>query len=241
MDGHESSLVSRGAADSGRRARGSVRATTGTRDRSGRRLPGASVLRASALSIQWLIAARVAQSVGAALVVPISLALLNGTLRESDRARGIGVWAGLSTLVTTVGPYAGGWLVDHTSWRWVFLLPPPLIVLIAVAQLWLAQLQPGSGYIGTILPGAMVQGPGSSLADSVTDGYRPAMIAIGGICAAAAVLAGVFVSSERSACPYLAAPVPHHGCALPVIDSATMRPQPTNGGPMTFATARSDT
>ena len=44
----------------------------------------------------------------AALVVPNSLALLNGTLRESDRARGIGIWAGLETLGTTVGPYVGG-------------------------------------------------------------------------------------------------------------------------------------
>jgi MFS family permease len=102
----------------------------------------ASVLCASALSIHWLIAARVAQGVGAALVVPISLALLNGTLRETDRARGIRVWAGLSTLVTTVGPYLGGWLVDHTRWRWVFVLPLRLIVLVLAA---LSQLQETSG------------------------------------------------------------------------------------------------
>jgi MFS family permease len=75
-----------------------------------------------------LIAARLAQGVGAALVVPSSLALLNGTLRGPDRARGIGLWAGLATLGTTFGPYGGGWLVDHASWRWVFLLNIPVIV-----------------------------------------------------------------------------------------------------------------
>jgi EmrB/QacA subfamily drug resistance transporter len=86
-----------------------------------------SILCAVAPSASALIAARLAQGAGGALVVPSSLALLNGTLRVSDRARAIGIWAGLATLGTTAGPYAGGWLVDHASWRWIFLLNVPLI------------------------------------------------------------------------------------------------------------------
>jgi MFS family permease len=87
----------------------------------------ASLLCAVAPSVDALIAARVVQGVGAALVVPTSLALLNGTLRVADRARGIGIWAGLTSIGTTIGPYGGGWLIDHASWRAVFLLNLPLI------------------------------------------------------------------------------------------------------------------
>jgi predicted MFS family arabinose efflux permease len=77
------------------------------------------------------------------MVVPSSLALLNGTLRVGDRARGIGLWAAVATIGTTVGPYAGGWLVDHASWRWVFLLNLPLIA----AALWVLRAVPaGTNY-----------------------------------------------------------------------------------------------
>ncbi len=88
----------------------------------------ASVVCAAAPTTGTLIAARLVQGIGAALVVPSGLSLLNGTLRVADRARGIGIWAGLATFGMTLGPYAGGWLVDNGSWRWLFLLNVPLVL-----------------------------------------------------------------------------------------------------------------
>jgi EmrB/QacA subfamily drug resistance transporter len=88
----------------------------------------ASVLCTLAPSVGLLIGARVFQGIGGALVVPSSLALLNATLRPEDRARAIGIWAGLATLGMTVGPYLGGWLSDTYSWRWLFLLNAPLVI-----------------------------------------------------------------------------------------------------------------
>ncbi|GAA3599971.1 DHA2 family efflux MFS transporter permease subunit [Kribbella ginsengisoli] len=88
----------------------------------------ASIGCAAAGSVGTLVVARLLQGAGGALVVPSSLALLNGTLVPSDRARAIGIWAGLATLSSTFGPYGGGWLVDHASWRYVFLLNLPLII-----------------------------------------------------------------------------------------------------------------
>ncbi len=101
----------------------------------------ASVLCAVAPSTGTLVAARLVQGAGAALVVPSALALLNGTLLVADRARGIGVWAGLATLGMTLGPYAGGWLVDTTSWRYLFLLNVPLVL----AALWVLRHVPDTG------------------------------------------------------------------------------------------------
>lgn len=81
-----------------------------------------------------LIAARVLQGVGAALLTPGSLAILQSSFVPDDRPRAIGAWAGLSGLAGVIGPFLGGWIVQFASWRWVFLINLPLAALVVAVS-----------------------------------------------------------------------------------------------------------
>lgn len=95
----------------------------------------ASLVCAVAPTPALLIAARVLQGVGAALLTPGSLAVIQGVFAPADRARAIGAWSGLGSIAAAIGPFVGGWLVQYASWRWIFLINLPLAVLtVVVAQ-----------------------------------------------------------------------------------------------------------
>ena len=95
----------------------------------------ASLLCGLAPNVEILIAARAVQGIGAALLTPGSLAILQASFTVDDRARAIGAWSGLGGVATAIGPLLGGWLVDVASWRWVFLINLPLAVVVV----WLAR------------------------------------------------------------------------------------------------------
>lgn len=94
----------------------------------------ASAACALAPSPAWLIAARVAQGVAAAILTPASLALIGATYPRAERNRAIGVWAAASALTTAGGPVLGGWLTETFGWPSVFWINPPL-ALVAVGVL----------------------------------------------------------------------------------------------------------
>ena len=73
-----------------------------------------------------LIAARAVQGVGAALLVPGSLALISTAFPQAQRGQAIGTWSAFSGIAAAVGPVLGGFLVDHYSWTWAFLINLPL-------------------------------------------------------------------------------------------------------------------
>ena len=93
---------------------------------------GASLACALAPSIGVLVAARCLQGLGAALLTPGSLAIIQSSFAPRDRARAIGAWSGFGGVATAVGPFLGGYLVERGSWPWIFLLNIPLAVAVVV-------------------------------------------------------------------------------------------------------------
>ncbi|MGY1771653.1 MFS transporter [Blastococcus sp. SYSU D00813] len=160
----------------------------------------ASLLCGLAQSTGQLVAARVVQGVGAALLTPGSLALVQASVRPGDRARAIGLWSGLGGVAGLVGPFLGGALVDAVSWRLVFLLNVPVaVVVLAVA----GRHVPESRAAG---PAGRFDVPGALLGAAALGGVTYALIAAGErpgdadvwAAAAAGLLAGAgFVVRER--------------------------------------------
>ncbi|HEV7714395.1 MAG TPA: MFS transporter, partial [Steroidobacteraceae bacterium] len=81
-----------------------------------------------------LIGARAIQGIGAALLIPCSLAIIGAAFDEKERGAAMGIWSGASAVAAGVGPLLGGWLVDHSSWRAIFLINP----VLALPTLWIA-------------------------------------------------------------------------------------------------------
>ena len=98
----------------------------------------ASVLCALAPTIELLVAARALQGATSALLTPASLALIAVTYGdEKERGAAIGTWTAWGGIATVIGPLAGGWILDVASWRWIFAINVPF-VLLTLALIWRA-------------------------------------------------------------------------------------------------------
>jgi len=95
----------------------------------------ASLLCSIAPTAGALIGARALQGVGAALLTPGSLAILQAVFRPDDRGKAIGAWSGFAGVGTAIGPFLGGWLVAAVSWRLIFVINLPLAVLVVAVTL----------------------------------------------------------------------------------------------------------
>ena len=90
----------------------------------------ASIACAASDSLGQLIAARAIQGVGAALLIPQGLSILSASFPEPERGRAIGTWSAWITVFAAIGPVVGGWLMQAWSWRLIFLLNLPLVLVI---------------------------------------------------------------------------------------------------------------
>ena len=91
----------------------------------------ASILCATAPSLGWLLVARCGQGLGAALLMPNSLALLGSAFTGEARGRAIGIWAAAGAVAGAIGPLIGGWFVDTIGWRAIFLINLPVAAAAA--------------------------------------------------------------------------------------------------------------
>lgn len=162
---------------------------------------GASLLCAVAPTLELLVAARIVQGLGGALLAPGSLAILQASFAPDERARAIGAWSALGAIAQMAGPVLGGLLVDGVGWRWVFVLPIPLCAFVV----WAARrhvpetrddtVGDGLDLAGAVLSVAALAGATFALIEApgrgVTDPLVLASLVLG------VVGAGAFVAVER--------------------------------------------
>ena len=141
----------------------------------------ASVLCGLAPNISLLITARALQGIGSALLTPGSLSLIQSSLRPDDRARAIGLWAGLGGVAGAAGPLLGGYLIDALSWRWIFFINVPIALVCVLVTLRYVPESRSTGATGRFdIIGAVLGAVGlGAITLALVDGSWPAGVAGG--------------------------------------------------------------
>ena len=162
---------------------------------------------ALAPSVHVLIAARCVQGIGGALAMPESLALISAFFTGTARGRAIGTWSGFASMTGAVGPLIGGWLTQHVSWRWVFLINLPIaIAVLAISYRGYPEsrdeempqhLDVAGAALATLGLGAFTYGLIAS------QGAGPGGLAIAALLTGVVLLVGFVVQERRSRAPMM--------------------------------------
>ena len=149
----------------------------------------------------FLIGARAAQGIGAALMNPATLSIITATFPPKQRGQAIGIWAGVSALALAIGPLVGGLIVDNIGWNWIFFVNVPIGILgIVVSQLVIKESRDTSHEQSIDLPGLLTSGLALfalsyALIEGNSKGWSSPEIL--GLLAAAAVFLFAFIQLER--------------------------------------------
>jgi EmrB/QacA subfamily drug resistance transporter len=154
-----------------------------------------------------LIAARCVQGIGAACAMPESLALISATFSGAERGRAIGTWSGFASITGAAGPVLGGWLAQHASWRWVFLINIPIAIAV-IAISWRGypesrdeemphRLDVSGALLATLGLGVFTFGLIQS------QGGRPGVLGVVALAAGVALLAAFVIVESRSPAPMM--------------------------------------
>jgi EmrB/QacA subfamily drug resistance transporter len=134
-----------------------------------------------ASNIHQFIVSRSIQGVGAALLVPGSLAIISSSFDEKSRGQAIGTWSGFTAITTAIGPVLGGWLIEHASWRWVFFINLPLAAMVVAISTWRIPESRSAGagridWLGALLATVGLGGLVNGFIDSVSLGWRNPLV-----------------------------------------------------------------
>jgi EmrB/QacA subfamily drug resistance transporter len=171
----------------------------------------ASLLCALAPTIETLVAARAVQGVASALLTPASLAVIATTFEdERERGAAIGTWTAWGGIAALLGPLAGGWIVDVSSWRWIFAVNVPFViatlVLIRLAVAGEDDAARAShrrvDYVGGALCALGLAGPVFALAEQPSRGWGDPVV-LAGLLGGAALLVLFVVYEARASHPML--------------------------------------
>jgi EmrB/QacA subfamily drug resistance transporter len=158
-----------------------------------------------AATVNQLIFARAVQGIGAALLVPGSLAIISASFQERDRGRAIGTWSGFTAMTTAIGPVLGGWLIEHGSWRWVFFINLPLAAIVILLTLWRVpeSRNPQAGgtpdWPGAVLTATGLGGIVFALIESSKRGGRDSVVIAALLTGVSALIAFAAVESRTKA------------------------------------------
>ena len=156
---------------------------------------------------EMLIAARVAQGAGAALMNPATLSIIAATFPPRQRGTAIGIWAGVSALALAIGPLVGGLLTDHASWHWIFFVNVPVGIVGIVASFLLIDESRDPTHERLDLPGLVTSAVGLfaltyGLIEANSYGWGSARI-VGAFVLAGVALAAFVVLERRQRAPML--------------------------------------